>query len=127
MKILPKVILASVLVALMLLPLAATSDQLPAPLEKTLMPGVTVIDYADQHLRFTTAVPLQLRLLPLDATHIQLQFRARGIQQPGGGSAPSSQTVEIFWEDWNNDIYSGSAPEGWWSGILATESGFTEK
>ena len=127
MKIFSKVLLASVLVVLMLLPLTAASDQLPVPLEKKIMPGVAVIDYMGQSLRFTTDVTLLVKLLPLDATHISLQFRTSGSQPPGGGSAPSAPNIDIFWEDWSNDIYTGSAPTGWWTGILATESGFTEK
>ena len=111
--------------ALMLFPLAAVSDQLPAPLERSLFPGTSVIYYANQTLTFTTDVPLQVIPLPLDETRIQLKFKTRGGAQ--GGSAPAATAVEIFWEDWESEIYSGSAPLTWWQGILCTESGFTEK
>jgi hypothetical protein len=116
-----------VLVVLVFLPLAAVSDQLPAPLEKNLLPGVTVIQYADQTLRFTTSVPLQVSFLALDEDRIQLRFRARGGQYGGDGSAPSSSDLQIFWEDWDNDIYCGVVPPDWWTEVLLTESGFTEK
>jgi hypothetical protein len=124
MKTLPKILLVGLFVALVLFPLAAVSDQLPAPLERTLFPGVSVIYYANQTFRFTTDVPLQVILLPLDETRIQLKFKARGGFQ---GESVAATTVEIFWDNWENEIYSGSAPISWWMGILLTESGFTEK
>ena len=125
MKTFPKTILAGIFVALILFPLAAVSDQLPAPLERNIFPGVSVIDYAGQTFTFTTDVPLQVILLPLDQTRIQLKFKFRGGMP--SGSAPVAANVEIFWENWDNEIYSGTAPSSWWIGILLTESGFTEK
>lgn len=124
MKVLPKILLVSVFTVLMLLPLTATADQLPTPIEKNLRVGVTVVDYMGQSLRFTTDVPLQIRLIALDESRIKLQFRTPG---GGGGEGSAVTDLNIFWENWDNEIYSGSAPEEWETEILLTESGFTEK
>lgn len=125
MKTLPKVILAGIFVTLMLFPLAAVSDQLPAPLERNLFPGVSVIEYAGQTFTFTTDVPLQVIFLPLDQTRIQLKFKSRAVTT--SGLAPASTDVQIYWDNWDNEIYAGTAPANWWIGVLLTESGFTEK
>lgn len=124
MKILPKAFLASVFVVLLLLPLVAESDQLPVPLEKTLLPGVTTLNYWGQTLRFTTDVPIRVSLLAIGEGRIRLQFSRYGSLE---GGASGTSDVLIQWENWDNEIYSGPAPDDPWSGILNTESGFTEK
>jgi hypothetical protein len=125
MKVLPKILLSSLLILLMLIPLTAVSEQLPLPLDKNLRPGVTVIDYMGQSLRFTTDVPLQVRLMPLDETRIKLQFRTPSGHD--GSASGATLNLVIFWDNWGSDIYSGSPPADWETEILLTESGFTEK
>jgi hypothetical protein len=127
MKVLPKILLASVFTILMLLPLTVMSDQLPAPLEKNLRPGVTVVVYLGQSLRFTTDVPVQISMIALDENRIRLQFRIRGGEQGQGGQGHAATSLVIYWENWDNGIYTGSAPPDWQTEVLLTESGFTEK
>lgn len=128
MKALSRVVLAMVLVALLMVPSASMSDRLPAPYQTVVPPGQTQIDYAGQILKFTTDVPLKVSFLPLEPGKIKLTFKALP-QRDGGGNVPASgwDNVEIFWENWNNEIYDGPPPEDPWQGILLTESGFTEK
>lgn len=128
MKAFSKIVLASVLLVLLLVPSTSMSDRLPAPLVRMVEPGQTTILYADQSLRFTTDVPLKLTLTPLEPGRIHMKVKAvlpRGLD----GNAPASgwEIVEIYWLNWGNDIYEGPPPENPWEGILLTESGFTEK
>ena len=125
MKALSRLLVASVMLAVLLVPLASMSDQLYAPMTKTVFPPQETINYGGQTLKFSTDVPLKISLEVVAPGKIRLKFKAH----PGtGGNAPAATTVNIFWEDWSNEIYNGSAPVTEpWDGILLTESGFTEK
>lgn len=128
MKALSKVVLASLIVVLLLAPSASMSDKLPAPYQTIIAPGQTTIDYFGQQLRFTTDVPLKLNLVPLEPGRLFMKFNplpAGG----GGGNAPAAggDHVEIYWQNWDNELYDGPAPENPWENVLLTESGFTEK
>jgi len=126
MKALSKILMASALLALLLVPFASMSDQLAAPLIKTVFPPQETINYAGQSLRFSTDVPLKVQLSVVEPGKVRLVFKAHPGQT--GGDAPAATTVQIFWEDWNNEVYDGPAPmDEAWDGILLTESGFTEK
>ncbi len=112
--------------AVVLVPLAAGADQLPLPLEKKLAAGTTVVEYAGQHIRFSTPVPLLVRLEPVTATRIRLRFSA----YPGVPSAASpSTTLSVFWEDFGNSIYEGAVPPETdpWDGLMLTEGGFIDR
>ena len=122
MKALSKLMFVSVVVTALLVPLATMSDQLPAPLQKTVLPGQATIEYAGQTLRFTTDVPLKVNLTPLGADRIEIKIVAH--PSYGGGNAPANTTVQIFWANWNDEIYDGPPPLG---AIILTESGLTEK
>ena len=130
MKGLPRIVVAGLLLAAVLLPLAALADQLPAPLEKKITPGITNIQYAGQDLRFTTSVSLIIRFDAVSATKIRLTVKTYGSSGTGGPSAASSTSeLSIFWENFSTDVYVGTAPSTSesWEGVLNTESGFTEK
>ncbi len=125
MKALSRILVASVMLAVLLVPLASMSDQLSAPMTTTVFPPQETINFAGQSLRFTTDVPLKVSLEIVAPGKIRLKFKA---VPTAGGNAPAATTVNIFWENWSNDIYDGSAPTTEpWDGILLTESGFTEK
>jgi hypothetical protein len=128
MKALSKLVLASVLLVLLVAPSTSMSDRMPAPIVQVVEPGQSTILYAGQSLRFTTDVPLKLSLTPLEPGRIHMKVKAI-IPRGGGGNAPASgsEIVEIFWLNWDNEIYDGPPPENPWEGILLTESGFTEK
>lgn len=122
MKALSKLVLVCVVVAILLVPFASMSDQLPAPIQRTVLPTQATIEYAGQTLKFTTDVALKVSLTPLGGDRIELKIAAH--PSYGGGNAPASASVQIFWENWNNVVYNGPPP---WGVILLTESGFTEK
>ena len=112
--------------ALLAIPFAAVPQQLPAPVEESVAPGVSTIYYAGQTLRFTTDVPLKVFLSAVAPDRIFLKFRAPASYVPGGSS--TSAVVEVYWENWSNEIYEGPPPTTPpWEGILLTEGGFTEK
>lgn len=127
MKVLARLLVAGVVLAALLTPLTILADQLPLPLQKKINPGVTTISYAGQDLRFTTAVPLVVRLEPLSTTRIKLTVSAYGAPA-GGGHAAAPADLNIYWENWDSDVYTGPPPTSDdWEGVLNTESGFTEK
>jgi hypothetical protein len=127
MKALSRLVVVSVMLAVLLVPLATMSDQLPAPLIKTVFPPQETIYYADQTLKFTTTVPLKVDLIALGPGKVRLKFKAAEIRG-GASAAPSAMTLQIYWENWDNEIYNGYPPTTEpWDGILNTESGFTEK
>lgn len=129
MKVVGRLLVAAIVVAVIVLPLTLLADQLPAPLEKKLPSGVTTVSYAGQNLRFTSPTPLVVRLEPVNATRIKLTVRAYGSTSDGGpaGSA-SALDLNIYWENWSNTVYNGPPPVSQdWEGVLNTESGFTEK
>jgi hypothetical protein len=124
MKALSRLLVASVMLAVLLVPLASMSDQLPAPLIKTVYPPQETIYYAGQTLKFTTPVPLKVSLIALEPGRVQLKFKAA----PGGGGSAPASTLQIDWENWGREIFNGDPPKTEpWDGILLTESGFTEK
>ncbi len=124
MKALSGLFLTGLILVAMLAPFAAMSGELAAPLETGVPAGQTTLHYAGQALKFTTDVALKISLSAPEPGKVKLVVKARGV--PAGGSS-SNTKVEIFWENWNNEIYAGPPPADAWSGILLTESGFTEK
>jgi hypothetical protein len=125
MKALSKLLVVSVTLAVVLLPIATLSGDLAEPLKKVVNPPQETIHYSGQTLKFTTSVPLKVTLMDMGNGKILLKFRSEGVLP--GGNAPSSNEVIVDWEDWNNKIYNGAAPDDPWSVYLLTESGFTEK
>jgi hypothetical protein len=126
MKSLPRLLVAGIALAILLMPLAILADQLPLPLEKKVPAGVTTVDYMGQTLKFTTAVPLVVKFEALSDYQIRLTVRTYS-GTSGGAQGSSAGSMNIFWEDWSNDVYDGPPPSEPWEGILNTESGFTEK
>lgn len=124
MKTLSRVLIASALLAMLVTPLAIMAGQIPEPAEKKVVAGTTTIDYAGQTFRFTTPVALKVKFEPLSFTQLKLTV------SPYAGSVPSSKstsTVEIFWQDTSSEVYNGPVPDPSWTGVLNSESGFTEK
>lgn len=125
MKALSRLLLIGVILAALIVPFTAISGELAAPIETSVPPGVTTLHYAGQDLKFTTDVALKIELSAPEPGKIQLIVKARGV--PPGASSANTE-VQIYWENWDNEIYAGPPPVGEpWSGILLTESGFTEK
>lgn len=125
MRTLPRIVSASLLLAIVLLPLGVFGDQLPAPMVEKVSVGTTVVQFYGQNLRFTTPEPLRVQLDPVDATHFRLTVRVMG---GSGGPGAGYEILDIYWTDFGTTVYNGPTPSGEpWTGVLNTESGFTEK
>ena len=126
MKVLMRLLVVVVVLAAVLAPLGASADRLPAPMEKKLSAGVHSISYAGQGLRFPPPVVLVVRLEPLSTNQIKLTVTGYGTSS--GAQGVSGLDMNIYWENFQNDVYNGPAPiNTQWTGVLYTESGFTEK
>lgn len=122
-----RAISALLVIAFLTVPSLVASEQLIAPLERGIQPGVTTVQYANQTLVFTTAVPLKIKLMVASAGHVELSFKKAASRDQGQGMAGASagQTV-IFWEQAAQDIFEGFAPDNW-TDIPLGEGGWTEK
>jgi hypothetical protein len=126
MKVLMRLLVVVVVLAAVLAPLGVSADRLPAPMEKKLSAGIHTINYAGQDLRFTTPVVLMVRLEPLSTNQIKLTVTGYGTSS--GAQGVSGVDMNIYWENFQSDVYDGPAPiNTQWTGVLYTESGFTEK
>ncbi|MBI4720485.1 MAG: hypothetical protein HY770_04565 [Chitinivibrionia bacterium] len=122
-----RILFAAVLLVAFCVPVLG--DELPAPLERDIYPGVTNISYAGQSFRFETTVTIHVSLIPRGANLIELRFKVHQgttTRTPVMAASPNMQ-IEIDWVNWNNTIFSGTPPPDGWEGLLHTESGFTEK
>lgn len=123
-----RAISALLIIAFLTVPSFAVGQQLAVPMEKSIFPGVTTVQYANQTLVFTTTEPLKIKLQVMSAGYVQLSFKkapSRTTQGQKGVVNASGQTV-IFWEQAAENIYNGTAGEGWYD-IPLTEGGWTEK
>ena len=123
------VVLVSVAIVAVVVPYFATASQVPVPMFKKLAPGTHVVQYAGQSLRFITPVAISVRFTPLsDITTFKLTVAIYPTQSPPPAAA-SQLDLQIHWLDWGSIVYTGSVPgtSEPFTGILWTESGFTEK
>ena len=125
MKPLSRIVSASLLLAIVLLPLSVAGDQIPTPMVKKIPAGTASVQYFGQTLRFTTAERLRLEFSATSTTEFRLTVR------PLQNSGPSAgyNVLEIYWTNFGTTPYDGPAPSSSepWTGVLNTESGFTEK
>ncbi len=126
MRLCIKVLSALLLVALLVPPVAAAVNQIAAPLERNVSPGVTTITYSNQTLVFTTAVPLRIKLRVTSPGHIELQFKAQETRKTGRGQTSAPGQTIVFWDQAGDDIFNDAAG-GSWVTIPLTEGGWTEK
>jgi hypothetical protein len=129
MRKVPRIAFAWFLCCLLLIPLVAASQELPTKVQKYIPKGTTQVDYAGESFLFVTTVPLQVTFAPAGENKIRLTFRTVAPARGVGGPKISlyENYVQVHWIEWNTDVFSGEPPEGAWSGILDTESGYTEK
>jgi hypothetical protein len=126
-----RAISALLIIAFLTVPSLAAGEQLAVPMERTIFPGVTTIQYADQTLVFTTTDPLKIKLSVVPEGHVQLSFKKAASRTQKQTSQQSSvvrsggHTV-IFWEQAGENVFNGTAGEGW-SDVPLTEGGWTEK
>lgn len=127
-RILPRIGLIALGLVFLFGAVSAFGDSLPMPLEKKLPAGETTIEYAGQQLRFTSSVPLFVRLEPISQTQIQYKVRVYpGHPIPSGPVGTAENNLEIYWVNVGTDIYDGGAPSGTIEGILNTEGGFVDR
>jgi hypothetical protein len=128
MKAVSRVLTASMVLVLLVLPLAVMADQMLMPAEKKIPAGTTVVNYAGQSLRFTTPVALVAKFDPVSDVNFRLTIHMYGTP-PGGPGATSGLEFELIWEDYQKEVYNGPPPppDDPFSEIFLSESGFTEK
>jgi hypothetical protein len=127
-RLLPRIGVLALGLVLLFGTVSAFGDSMPVPLEKKIPIGETLVVYAGQTLRFTTTVPLYLKLEPISAT--QIQFRVRvypGLPIPSGPVGTAENSLEIYWVNVGTDVYDGGAPSGIIEGVLNTEGGFVDR
>jgi hypothetical protein len=129
MKSYSRVLIALFVAALVVAaPSLLVSQQLPVPIERSILPGApTTIEYAGQRLTFTpTGVALLVKLRMVSFTEIELRVKKHG---PVGGGQGTSGTehLRIYWENFSDTVYDGDPPSEEWVGGLNTEGGWTEK
>lgn len=107
---------------------SAFGDALPLPLEKKVVVGESTVEYAGQVLRFTTTVPLLVRLDPVSTTRIQFKVKVHpGFPVPTGPAGTAENSLTIYWVNFGTGIYEGGAPSGVLEGVLNTEGGFVDR
>jgi hypothetical protein len=127
MRMLTKLFVTAIL--LLALSAPAFADELPAPLEKDIFPGVSHVNYAGQNFTFNTPVPLHVSFVTKGFTIIELKFKVYPSAGSRGGASQASpdDQIAIYWNEWSVNVYAGPPPLEEWEGLLHTESGFTEK
>ena len=127
MRMVTKVFVTTILLIALSVP--AFADQLPVPLEKDIIPGITHLSYAGQSFVFETSVLIHVSFVSKGFTFIELKFKTQPAAGSRGGASQASpdDQIAIHWNEWEVDIYTGPPPLEEWEGILHTESGFTEK
>ena len=129
MKRLTAAITVCLVLSFMLIPAALVADQLPVPMEKSVFPGVTTIQYAGQTLVFTTSTALKVSFRANTANEIEVTVKASGTRStdPYSTTGETTDQLVINWKNFNQDIYDGQPPTQPWTGVLNTEGGWTEK
>ncbi len=112
-------------VLLLALGLAVSLGSLPAasvaqeiPLEKSSQ-GTFTIEYAGQHFRVNSTVPIKVRFEVVSSNQVKLTF----VSETG-----IAGRVSIYWVEFQTNIYSGPIPTiEPWEGTLNTEGGFVDR
>lgn len=122
-----RAISALLIIAFLVVPALPSAQQLAKPIDRSVFPGVTTLQYANQTLVFTTPVPLRVKLEVLPSGVIQLRFRAQTSLRSGlsSTSSTSGQTI-IFWQEAAEELYNGTPPQDW-TDVPFGEGGWTEK
>jgi hypothetical protein len=128
MKLLRIALMALVLVAL-LVPTIGLGDGMLLPLERKISAGTTTVTYGGQTLRFTTPVALLLKIDPESETRYRLTVSIYpGTPPPPSPTMTSESTLNIYWTDFDTEVYDGDVPiADPWTGCLNTEGGFVER
>jgi hypothetical protein len=117
-----------IIVIALALPGLSAAQQLPMPMQKSILPGVTHVDYAGQTFVFTTAVKLTAKFEAAFPNEIRITIKTAPSHRSGGSLAPSGTPVlRIYWLEGDEVVFEGDPPEDPWSDIILTEGGFTEK
>jgi len=129
MKVLPKILVLGVLLAMVLQPVAALCGGVGVPMTKKILPGTTTINYSGQELRFSTSVTLVVKFTPVSELAFEMSVYQYGGSQQIVSEQAAGSLVEIDASTLGEEIYNGPAPteSNPFEGIFHSESGFTEK
>jgi hypothetical protein len=120
--------IAALALLVLLVPSVGLGDQLPLPLEKKITSGTTTISYMGQSLRFTSPVALLVRCDPETTTRFKLTVSIYPGSPQVPGSTPTSDNLNIFWSNYETEVYNGGLPQFEpWTGWLNTEGGFVDR
>jgi len=128
MKLLRVALVALTLLAL-LIPTTGFGDEMLVPLEKKVTAGTTLVNYAGQTFRFSTPVALLVKCDPLSPTRFKMTVSLYpGTPPPHAVSGSTIDELQIFWTNFNTDVYTGGVPSSEpWTGTLNTEGGFVDR
>jgi hypothetical protein len=129
MKKLTGAVIACLVMSLLAMPVTLLGEQLPAPAEKSIYPGITTIQYAGQTFVFTSSTSLRVNFHMVTLTTFEITVRTTASRGTGGpqGSSPATDQLVINWKNFNADIYDDEPPSAPWTGLVDTEGGWTEK
>jgi hypothetical protein len=118
MKRFSRVLLLTLGLAISLGSLPAASVAQEIPLEKS-STGFFTVEYAGQHFRINSTVPIKVRFEFVTTYQVKLTF----VSETG-----LAGRVSIYWVEFQTNIYSGPIPTGEpWEGTLNTEGGFVDR
>ena len=121
-----RAISALLIIAFLVVPALPSAQQLAKPIDRSVFPGVTTLQYANQTLVFTTPVALRVKLEVLPSGVIQLRFKAQTSTRYGLQSSTAAGQAVIFWQQASEELYNGVPPDDWID-VPFGEGGWTEK
>jgi len=128
MKTLARVLMVGVILSMLLLVYGASAQQTARPVDLKIQAGVPqTINYAGQVLRFASPIGLAVRLEPYNEINIKITIRPVADGSGGPQTVINEDPLHIYWENFGTDVYLAEPPSAVWTGIMYTESGFTEK
>jgi hypothetical protein len=119
MKLLSRVLLLAVGLAVLSTHAPVTSRAEEMPIEKTAPGGLTTLEYGGQTFRVNATAVVKIRFEMVAANQIRISL----VSNDG-----SQGKVNLFWVDFQKTFYIGPIPVGLpWEGTLDTEGGFVDR
>ena len=118
----------SLAVLALLVPSIGLGDQLPAPLEKKINPGISSVSYMGQTIRFVTPAALLVKCDPEDTTHFRMSVSLYPGTPVPNSVGSNAENLNIYWTNYSTEVYNGGVPMGEpWTGSFNTEGGFVDR
>jgi hypothetical protein len=118
---------AVLLVTVLALPGLSVAEQIPMPVQKVILPGVTTVNYAAQTFVFTSAIKLTAKFEAAFPNEIRITIKTAPSHRSAALAPGGQALLRIYWLDGDEVLFEGDPPEDPWSDIILTEGGFTEK